>query len=112
MKAIVPVWARCRNVNWNDLVYFVRGADLIKIGTTTGPMWRRLSSLQCSSPVPLQLLLIISGGREIEWHLHQQHRALRVHGEWFRAEPSLIAHIARLQARRTKTVQALQAVGI
>lgn len=61
------------------LTYFVQGLDLVKIGGTNN-LPRRLSALQCGSPVLLELL----GVTDVpEATLHNQFKNLRHHGEWF-----------------------------
>jgi hypothetical protein len=80
-------------------VYFIRGGDMIKIGTAKC-VRSRLAELQVGSPVILELLLAIPGSRDLERHLHIQHQALRAHGEWFRAEGPLLNHIERIRDRR------------
>ena len=96
--------APSKNVDKKGWVYFIRGLDLIKIGTTQ-KLAARVSQLRSSSPVPLELLLAIRGGRQIEIHLHEKYRSAPSHGEWFHATPELLTHIGRLTRRCTKTVQ-------
>lgn len=92
---LCPRTPRLPNDGW---VYFVRGADKIKIGTT-GSVARRLATLRCASPVELTLLHSMPGSQRVERHLHRQFADLRMHGEWFRAEEPLLSHIARLRER-------------
>src|SRR5262245_31102393 len=77
-------------------VYFVEaiGAKRIKIGWTTRPPHWRLNDLTTSSPFPLELLKIIYGDYSTEQWWHQKFGDLRVHGEWFKARPSLRHAIA------------------
>ena len=81
-------------------VYFVQGADLIKIGTTR-TVNKRILALCGGSPVPLKLLLVIPGSTELERCLHRQHENARAHGEWFRSTERLLSHIERLRLRRS-----------
>lgn len=73
------------------VVYYIRFADRIKIGTTN---WlpSRLPELPHDA-----LLGVEPGGRELENERHQQFASLHVTGEWFRMEPDLLAHIASLE---------------
>lgn len=61
------------------VTYFVQGANLVKIGTTTN-LPERLVTLQIGSPVSLTVL----GVTYIpEAQLHKQFAQVRHHGEWF-----------------------------
>jgi hypothetical protein len=71
-------------------VYLVEGAGRLKIGVTTN-VRSRMTSLRGSSPVPLDLLAHINGGRTLEAHLHERFRAHRLHGEWFEDRPEIRA---------------------
>lgn len=73
-----------------DLVYYMRLGNRIKIGTTTN-LRGRLSSLQ-----PEELLGTEAGDASLERERHRMFAHLRVCGEWFRDDPSLRAHIARV----------------
>lgn len=70
-------------------VYFVTGADLVKIGfvgpTFTGGMVNRLIAMQSGSPVPLALHRFVAYGHAmgLERLLHGRYAAHRRHGEWF-----------------------------
>lgn len=63
-------------------IYFVAGANLTKVGLTTD-LRARMATLQASSPVVLTLVLVLTGGREVERMLHARYDAFRRHGEWF-----------------------------
>lgn len=80
-------------------VYFIEGAGLIKIGFTTD-VAARLRKLRNSSPVPLELLHVISSedAPDLEAMVHGMFAAHRRHGEWFTATEELRAFI---QKRRT-----------
>lgn len=79
------------------LVYFVcaEGGDRIKIGKTRD-LTRRLLSLRAHSPTPLVVLATEPGGLQREAELHAKFAPMRLHGEWFRAEPELLDYIATL----------------
>jgi T5orf172 domain len=76
-----------------DVVYYVRFADRIKIGTSGNPRLR-LAQLRFD-----ELLAFERGGRAVEQRRHAQFANHRFPGsEWFRAHPALIAHIGSLTA--------------
>lgn len=83
-------------------VYFLANPEThaIKIGHATDPR-ERLHRLQVGCPSTLQLLGVIPGGRTRERALHRAWRHFRLRGEWFRAEPRLLAEIRRLVADAT-----------
>lgn len=56
--------------------------NVVKIGYAASPT-RRLAELQASSPLQLQLLVTLPGGRAEERQLHLRFARLRRHGEWF-----------------------------
>jgi hypothetical protein len=63
-------------------VYFIAGANLVKVGTTAD-LRKRIGAIQADSPVPLTLMLVVEGGRDVERDLHTRFDAFRRHGEWF-----------------------------
>lgn len=77
-------------------VYFIKGADVVKIGVALC-VRDRLRVLQVGSPVPLTPLGFIrcdfrkSFAKERE--LHALFAALRKHNEWFSDSPDLRAYI-------------------
>lgn len=73
-----------------EVVYYIRYADRIKIGTSAGPR-RRLAALRYD-----ELLAFERGGRALERRRHEQFAALRLGGEWFDAAAPLRQHIAAL----------------
>jgi len=73
-----------------EVVYYIRFADRIKIGTSRQPR-RRLSVLWHD-----ELLAFERGGRAVERRRHEQFAHLREGGEWFCADPALLAHVAAL----------------
>ncbi|MCC9312352.1 GIY-YIG nuclease family protein [Kitasatospora sp. RB6PN24] len=68
----------------SSCVYVIAGAASgpVKIGCTTD-LQRRLATLQCGSPIKLQLLATFAGGRELEAALHRLLATHRLEGEWF-----------------------------
>lgn len=71
-----------------EWIYFLAGADLIKIGRARALRWRLLG-IQSQCPVPLTLLHYASAPAGSEAVLHELLDAHRVHGEWFMPEPVL-----------------------
>ena len=74
------------------VTYFVQaGPDgPIKIGITTD-FDKRLRSLQTSSPLPLRILGVVP--KDIEDDCHVALAEWRVHGEWFKPVPEVLAFI-------------------
>lgn len=64
------------------MIYFLKANSRVKIGYTDDPI-KRISSIQVSSPFPLEVLLIIDGNYEKEKDLHLTFNELRTSGEWF-----------------------------
>jgi hypothetical protein len=69
-------------------VYFLRHNDLVKIGFSDD-ISRRLGNLRNMSPVPLELVGWMPGGKDVEAHLHSIFRSTRDSGEWFGITPEL-----------------------
>lgn len=76
-----------------EVVYYLRYAERIKIGTSTRPR-QRLAAIRHD-----ELLAFELGGRTLEQQRHRQFAALREGGEWFRSAPELLAHVAALRCR-------------
>lgn len=70
-----------------DIVYYLRWADRIKIGTTHRPKQRLRAILH------EEQLAFERGGRELEQQRHREFSDLREGGEWFTAAPRLLAHV-------------------
>src|SRR5262249_45238273 len=83
---------RQRRHRAEEVVYFVRAGDAIKIGVTRD-VERRLRALATGSAVPLELLATLPGGRSLEKKLHERFRRFHVRGEWFRADEVLLRYI-------------------
>ena len=69
------------------IVYYMRLANLVKIGFTTN-LTSRLATIN-----PQEVMATEPGDREREQERHRQFDALRAHGEWFRLEAPLADHI-------------------
>ena len=94
-----PPYSEPHKKSANDsLVYFIRGAGMIKIGVADSPE-SRMSTLQAGSPVPLYLLATMQGGFSKEKELHAKFAASRRHGEWFECTPELERTIRECQAQ-------------
>jgi Meiotically Up-regulated Gene 113 (MUG113) protein len=74
-------------------VYFIQSGNAVKIGTSK-TIAARLRALRTMSPLPIELLGVIPGGREEEAQLHREWSSQRLHGEWFTATPELLGRIA------------------
>jgi hypothetical protein len=87
-----------RTCKWDPImcvVYFVQAGLAgrpIKIGYAQ-EMCRRVVHLQLGCPEPLEVLLAVGGGRELEQELHQRFAHLRIHQEWFRVDLDLMTCI-------------------
>lgn len=93
---------RCRVCGWRvgdvpdpdlpppvvEVVYYLRYADRVKIGTSRQPR-QRLAVIWHD-----ELLAFERGGRALEQERHRRFAHLREGGEWFRADSELLEHIA------------------
>lgn len=80
------------------MIYFVRaeGTQFVKIGFTSGPVEKRIASLQTGSPHRLVLEETISAGtREEEKHLHALFADVRTSGEWFEIDEDDVESVTR-----------------
>ena len=96
------------------IIYFLHApqARTIKIWFTT-MLSDRLAKLRNGSPEHLELLKTIKGSVAIEQTLFIMWSKHRLHGEWFRATPDLLAYITDLEAEYeyTPVLQKLVAQG-
>lgn len=65
------------------MIYFVKHTDYVKIGYTDD-ICTRLSDLQISCPVKLNLLALIDGGLDDEKSYHEKFKDIHSNGEWFK----------------------------
>lgn len=81
-------------------VYFreALGANCIKIGWSRRVLARAGNRYATDCPVPLVLLKVIEGGREVEREWKYRFRHLHVHGEWYDADEELREAIERVEA--------------
>jgi hypothetical protein len=84
----------------NKCVYFIRQkpSGPIKIGTTNDPE-NRLAALQTSTHIPLELLGVVRGGKELESRFHSVFAASRLRGEWFEPSRTLLRFINQFAFR-------------
>ena len=73
-----------------EVVYYLRWDRRIKIGTSSRPR-QRLAAIWHH-----ELLAFERGGRAREQERHRQFADLREGGEWFRADPVLLDHVAEI----------------
>jgi DNA-binding XRE family transcriptional regulator len=64
------------------MIYFIKHTDYVKIGYTDR-IKLRLSTLQVSCPVKLEVLGLIEGNREDERNYHKMFKPASSNGEWF-----------------------------
>lgn len=76
-------------------VYFIQCGSNgpIKIGWAADPAVR-LAELQSANPLPLTLIGSFIGDRSAEAALHREFQEYRLHGEWFRPTPAILARAA------------------
>ncbi|WOQ68914.1 GIY-YIG nuclease family protein [Microbacterium limosum] len=75
-----------------DVLYYLRYADRIKIGTSGDPR-RRLAAIRHD-----ELLAFERGGRELERARHAQFATSRLGGEWFADDVALMRHVRALES--------------
>lgn len=98
--AVIPAPCRPSDEEARRVYFVQRGTDgPVKIGISKrlGP---RLAQLQVGFPEKLEVLAVAPGTRSDEARLHDQFHALRLSGEWFRPEPSLLEYIRTVAERR------------
>jgi hypothetical protein len=103
----VPVQKENVSGQWMYIIAYGK-RDLVKIGTTTTRLRKRLAALQATSAEPLRVLATFPGGHKVERQLHELFAKQRVWNEFFRRDelidlfltdiefkslPDVIAHI-------------------
>ena len=73
--------------------YLIQCGDFVKIGIASS-VHNRLRALQAMNPLPLKVLVVLAGGRDLERALHARFAAYRHRDEWFRIEGDLSEWIA------------------
>lgn len=94
-----------------SVVYFIRGGDRIKIGTTMN-LKSRLKEIQSMSPVVLTVVGAVTGDRVLEQKLHRVLAEHRTHGEWFVACFDVYATLNTLLVREQRRSQSPSSVPI
>ncbi len=94
-----------QSTNEARFVYFVAGGGLVKIGVANDPLGR-LGELMVGSPIRLELLATVPGGRELEKALHSILESERSHGEWFHLTPRIQLLIDTARTRTHEDVMA------
>lgn len=74
-------------------VYFLRSGEAVKIGFSTRPA-ERLAALADSLPGGGEVIGCVPGSEEDELAVHERFSALRLNGEWFRADAELLSYVA------------------
>lgn len=88
-------------------VYFIQsgGNGPVKIGKSIDPE-ARLRSLQTSHATELTLIRVVGGGHAAESWLHKRYDKLRIRGEWFAHDPSMLTiSVPVLECRGPKVKQ-------
>jgi hypothetical protein len=63
-------------------VYAIVAGDWVKFGRSVSPK-NRMSDMQTSCPLPMELRASFSGSKDLEGALHARFKDYRVIGEWF-----------------------------
>lgn len=81
-------------------VYFIRAGESgpVKIGSADD-VAHRIAELQAGNPEPLILLRQIDGGRQTEHFTHRHFKHLRIRGEWFVFDESMLTFVAEFVER-------------
>jgi len=86
-----------RPCGWRSIYFLRAGADgPIKIGSALCPP-ARMAQLQTGCPQRLELIFHALAQPGMESLLHRRFAPVRVHGEWYQADPSLLAYIDQLR---------------
>jgi T5orf172 domain len=71
-------------------IYFIRSGDAVKIGWTKHP-FERMNQMLTGNPLGFSGIIAIRAQPQDELALHRACSAHRIQGEWFRAEPPVLA---------------------
>jgi hypothetical protein len=99
-RLAISAAARPDNAAAGPVVYLISTGDptMVKIGFSAN-FTHRLRSLRTASPVEPQVLLTVSGGRELETELHHRFKEHHIRREWYRLAPEIVAFIAAAAQR-------------
>lgn len=79
-----------------SLVYLVRSGHFSKIGFSRN-VPQRVRQLATASSMPVRLVAVVPGGRQLEQTLHTEFASLRQHLEWFRdKKQQIVSRFAQL----------------
>jgi hypothetical protein len=81
---------------------FCPSVQQVKIGVSVNPPGR-IKEMRVARP-DIELLLSISGGRELERQLHQRFREYHIAGEWFHYASEIQEFVGEKQGRRLGTL--------
>jgi hypothetical protein len=92
-----PMMSDIEEAKWLPLmsqsyVYFAKAGDRVKIGSAKD-VGKRMKQLQTGCPDKIQVVKLISGGRDVEASLHRQFARHRAVGEWFKIEGALATYL-------------------
>jgi len=85
-----------KNENINIYLIHIINTDYYKIGCTSD-VNKRLSSLQTSNPLKLELIHSFSGGYKVEYYMHKIFQLYNVNNEWFRLPDNYVDLIKQLK---------------
>lgn len=91
-KDIQPIDARIGDDDRVGFIYLIGFATYLKIGFSTAPK-KRIAILQTAVPEPLTTHCIFPGTVADENRYHNMFATLRMNGEWFRSDPSIIQEL-------------------
>ena len=96
---VAPVKQRVKE----PVVYFVQAENgRIKIGNTKY-LETRLAIMRGQSPITIELLATVKGGRREEFAYHARFAAYRLHGEWFEPHHDILNEISQINADEPTT---------
>jgi len=84
-------WEAAQKVGW---VYFLRGANEIKIGYSRN-LPSRLEKLRNGNAFPVFICKVIPGDRATERRFHKRFAEYRLRGEWFDLRGKLSKYLER-----------------
>lgn len=74
-------------------IYFIKAGGMIKIGYTKN-LKERMTTIQVSMPIKIELIGVMEGTQSFERELHHLFREHKERGEWFRDEGRIARFIA------------------
>ena len=80
----------------DEIVYFLKAGEFIKIGKATKDASCRVASFQTGCPYPITVLAEIPGSFQLESRLHKRFKVDHFRGEWFSASPALLSYISSI----------------